>query len=99
MKQIDKLKDAATSPLKYGIGCTSNARQSIKDLLTTGKAYTGKSGYSKGWKTKRDWTDEVTKILNQLKITFIVGNDSPRGGLNSKFVQLTGKQLIKDIQK
>lgn len=97
MTQLEKLKQVVENPKNYNIAKQSLAYKSIVSLTEVGKCYTAKSGYKSGYKTKQDWTMTVEAVLNQLGIKYEVRNDSPRGGSNGKYIQLTGSAILSQI--
>jgi hypothetical protein len=65
-----------------------NVKKSLNSLVLTGIAYTGHSGYSKGWASKSVWTADVVAACKELGIEVESGNDAPKGGANGEFVRL-----------
>jgi len=82
---------------------SSNGYGYAKELLITKKrVYTCHTSGSGRFTTNIDRTDDTIKILQnaglKLKVDFITGNDSPRGGKPGNFVELTSKGKTKAIK-
>ena len=92
MKQIEKLKNAVTSPQKYGIRKNTRVYRGMKDLLICGRATTGYSDRN----NKYVFTWDLAEVLRRLGISHVYGNNAPRGGACGEFAALKG-QVRKDV--
>lgn len=61
----------------------------LKEIIRTGTARTGSSGYSKGWAHKSIWTSETIAACREIGIAVVNGNDAPRGGASGEYVMLS----------
>lgn len=50
------------------------------------------SGYGR-YKTNLDYTHDVERVLQHMKIKFVSGNDAPKGGKVGNFIKITHKVL------
>ena len=63
--------------------------QACLAAIRTGRARTGSSSYSKGWRKKCVITDHVVLQLRALGFDAVAMNDAPRGGANGEYVVIT----------
>lgn len=95
MKQIEKLLDFIKNPKNYGFTRNNVEVKLISQFFTGNIAGRIQTGYS----SKNDYfihTGRVTSVLDMLHVSYVSGNDAPRGGACGEYVRLTGT-VLKDV--
>ncbi len=63
-------------------------RGMLQSVLTNGEAKTGYTNGSGRFSSAVDKTGDLCKLLDILGISYVTGNNAPRGGVNGNFVRL-----------
>ena len=82
---------------------SSNGYGYAKELLTSKeRVYTCHTSGSGRFTSNIDRTEDAIKILKdaglKIKVDFLTGNDSPRGGKTGNYIELTSKGKTKAIK-
>lgn len=79
MKKLAQYKEMINKEIKQGIKYNQKTIK-LRVVYVVGKF--SRKSYS------TDHTNEYCKYLDELKVKYVIGNDSPRGGQTGKYIEI-----------